>query len=59
MEFCMQTVQKILARGGQKFSWGGGLKIYLMGGGQALIGRYYPLMGEGVPPILPILASPG
>ena len=58
MEFCMQTVQKILARGGQKFSWGGTQNLF-DGGGQALIGRYYPLMGEGVPPILPILASPG
>ena len=57
MEFGMQTVQKIFSQGGQKFSWGGTQNLF--DGGQALMGRYYPLMGEGVPPILPILASPG
>ena len=49
--------RKFLVRGGQKCSWGG-TQNFLDGGGQALMGGDYTLMGGGPPPSPPIVASP-
>ena len=48
--------RKFLARGGQKFSWGG-TQIFLDGGGQALMGGDFPFMGGDPPPSPPCLAA--
>ena len=56
MEFCMQTVQKILARGGQKFSWGGTQNLF--DGGAGFNREVLPLDGGGGSPNPPHIGQP-